>query len=123
MNKLAQKSDAHEALLKAVVKEVKSPRAQTIDPKLTADLSDATKALLGQVKSGVETHVKDFRAQLTSEVQRMFKEVARLKEQKKALEMEVSELLAFRAKQGESSKHKESVRGLMGVKQLDCRRV
>lgn len=33
----------------------------------------------------------------------MFKEVARLKEQKKSLELEVSELLAFRAKQGGGS--------------------
>lgn len=91
ITKLNAKGEKTDALLKSISNAVSSPRAMQMDPSLT----EATKKLLGcvpnrslvssgilklirrrSVKQGVDTHVKEFRGQLTSEVQRMVKEVS-----------------------------------------------
>ncbi|KAK4705324.1 hypothetical protein P7C70_g881, partial [Phenoliferia sp. Uapishka_3] len=96
IEQLSKTGVAHEALLAQIVEGIKSPKATQMDPSITEE----TKKLLGAVQSGVESHVKDFRGQLTSEVQRMFKEVAKLRDEKKELQGSIAELLAFQAKQG-----------------------
>ncbi|BGP26094.1 hypothetical protein JCM10295v2_005037 [Rhodotorula toruloides] len=96
--KLAEKSDKADALLREVAQNVKDGKKTTMDPALT----DEVKRLLGGIRTGVDEHVKDFRGQLTSEVQRMFKEVGKLRDEKKTLQSEIAELMAFQAKHGGS---------------------
>ncbi|GAA5963325.1 hypothetical protein JCM3765_006983 [Sporobolomyces pararoseus] len=91
---LARKANSTEQLLTDIAKSVKEGKTTTMDPALTAEV----KKLLGGVQSGVNSHVADFRGQLTSEVQRMFKEVGKLRDEKKALQNEIAELMAFHAK-------------------------
>ncbi|GAA6015997.1 hypothetical protein JCM11491_007138 [Sporobolomyces phaffii] len=93
---LAKKSDKTESLLCDIAKTVKEGRTTTMDPALTGEV----KKLLGGVQSGVDAHVADFRGELTSEVQRMFKEVGKLRDEKKTLQTEIAELMAFHAKYG-----------------------
>ncbi|GAA5952548.1 hypothetical protein JCM21900_003413 [Sporobolomyces salmonicolor] len=93
---LAQKTDKTDALLAEIAKNVQEGKTTTMDPKL----SEEVKKLLGGVQSGVNDHVADFRGKLTSEVQRMFKEVGKLRDEKKTLQTEIAELMAFQAKHG-----------------------
>ncbi|GAA5883958.1 hypothetical protein JCM16303_004725 [Sporobolomyces ruberrimus] len=96
VTRLAAKSDKTDALLAEIVKGVKEGRTATMDPALSGEV----KKLLGCVKSGVDAHVLDFRGKLTSEVQRMFKEVGKLRDEKKSLQSEIADLMAFQAKYG-----------------------
>ncbi|GAA5913137.1 uncharacterized protein JCM6883_006536 [Sporobolomyces salmoneus] len=91
---LARKTDQTDRVLSEIAKNVKEGRTTTMDPALTAEI----KKLLGGVQSGVDAHVSDFRGKLTGEVQRMFKEVGKLRAEKEALQREISELMAFHAK-------------------------
>lgn len=59
-------------MLAQIAKNVQEGKVTQMDPTL----SEEVKKLLGGVRAGVDDHVKDFRGQLTSEVQRMFKEVS-----------------------------------------------
>ncbi|GAA5899979.1 hypothetical protein JCM5296_001931 [Sporobolomyces johnsonii] len=93
---LAEKTDKTDALLAEIAKNVQEGKTTTMDPKL----SEEVKKLLGGVQSGVNDHVADFRGKLTSEVQRMFKEVGKLRDEKKTLQTEIAELMAFQAKHG-----------------------
>ena len=47
-----------------------------------------------KVKSGVDGHIREFRGQLTGEVQRMFKEVGKLRDEKQTLQREIADLMA-----------------------------
>ncbi|KPV72374.1 uncharacterized protein RHOBADRAFT_55848 [Rhodotorula graminis WP1] len=96
---LAAKTEKADMLLAQIAKNVEEGKTTTMDPAL----SDEVKRLLGGVRSGVDEHVKDFRGQLTSEVQRMFKEVGKLRDEKKMLQTDIAELMAFAAKQGGGS--------------------
>ncbi|GAA5838781.1 hypothetical protein JCM9279_003860 [Rhodotorula babjevae] len=96
---LAAKTEKADSLLAQIAKNVEEGKTTTMDPAL----SDEVKRLLGGVRSGVDEHVKDFRGQLTSEVQRMFKEVGKLRDEKKMLQTDIAELMAFAAKQGGGS--------------------
>ncbi|GAA5934496.1 PH domain-containing protein [Sporobolomyces koalae] len=91
------KNDKNDAALAELSKSV-AKNNTTMDPALTAEI----KKLLGVLQSGVDGHIKDFRGQLTSEVQRMFKEVGKLRDEKKSLQADIAELMAFHAKYGGS---------------------
>ncbi|GAA6002578.1 uncharacterized protein JCM10292_007740 [Rhodotorula paludigena] len=93
---LAEKTEKADELLNKIAKDVQDGKTTTMDPALSAEV----KKLLGGVRAGVDDHVKDFRSQLTSEVQRMFKEVGKLRDEKKTLQADIAELMAFQAKQG-----------------------
>ncbi|GAA6016996.1 hypothetical protein JCM10207_001451 [Rhodosporidiobolus poonsookiae] len=93
---LANRTDKADAMLAQIAQNVKEGKRTTMDPAL----SEEVKKLLGGVRSGVDDHVKDFRGQLTSEVQRMFKEVGKLRDEKKTLQADIAELMAFQAKHG-----------------------
>ncbi|GAA6064190.1 hypothetical protein JCM10212_005771 [Sporobolomyces blumeae] len=93
---LAQKTDKTDALLAEIAQNVRDGRTTTMDPAL----SDEVKKLLSGVQNGVVAHVADFRGKLTAEVQRMFKEVGKLRDEKKTLQTEIAELMAFQAKHG-----------------------
>ncbi|BGP41725.1 hypothetical protein JCM10449v2_005716 [Rhodotorula kratochvilovae] len=93
---LAMKTEKADQLLAQIAKNVADGKTTTMDPAL----SDEVKKLLGGVRNGVDEHVKDFRGQLTSEVQRMFKEVGKLRDEKKTLQTEIADLMAFQAKHG-----------------------
>ncbi|ORY77221.1 hypothetical protein BCR35DRAFT_305510, partial [Leucosporidium creatinivorum] len=102
LSALQAKSSEQDTLLQkiaAAMEASKTPVKAEMDPAL----KEETKKLLGQVKSGVEDHVKDFRGQLTNEVQRMFKEVGKLRDEKKSLQTDIAELMSFQAKHGGSS--------------------
>ncbi|GAA5889308.1 hypothetical protein JCM8208_007836 [Rhodotorula glutinis] len=102
---LAAKTEKADSLLAQIAKNVEEGKTTTMDPAL----SDEVKRLLGGVRSGVDEHVKDFRGQLTSEVQRMFKEVGKLRDEKKMLQTDIAELMAFAVKQGGGSSVKAAV--------------
>ncbi|ORY77209.1 hypothetical protein BCR35DRAFT_115337 [Leucosporidium creatinivorum] len=102
LSALQAKSSEQDTLLQkiaAAMEASKTPAKAEMDPAL----KEETKKLLGQVKRGVEDHVKDFRGQLTNEVQRMFKEVGKLRDEKKSLQTDIAELMSFQAKHGGSS--------------------
>ncbi|GAA5822394.1 hypothetical protein JCM11251_006325 [Rhodosporidiobolus azoricus] len=93
---LAERTDKSDAMLAQIAKNVSEGKVTQMDPALSAEV----KKLLGGVRAGVDDHVKDFRGQLTSEVQRMFKEVGKLRDEKKQLQADIAELMQFQAKQG-----------------------
>ncbi|KAM0750996.1 hypothetical protein T439DRAFT_223446 [Meredithblackwellia eburnea MCA 4105] len=95
VQQLTQKGEVHEALLKEIAAGVTSPKPMQMDPAITEE----TTKLIGAIQTEVEKHVKDFRGQLTGEVQRMFKEVGKLRDEKKDLQAQIADLLAFQAKQ------------------------
>ncbi|GAA5991459.1 hypothetical protein JCM11641_005212 [Rhodosporidiobolus odoratus] len=96
---LAERTDKADAMLAEINENVRAGKVTTMDPALSAEV----KTLLGGVRAGVDDHVKDFRGQLTNEVQRMFKEVGKLRDEKKTLQHEIAELMTFHAKQGGSA--------------------
>ncbi|GAA5919436.1 hypothetical protein JCM6882_006324 [Rhodosporidiobolus microsporus] len=93
---LAERTDKSDVMLAQIAKNVQEGKVTTMDPAL----SEEVKKLLGGVRAGVDDHVKDFRGQLTGEVQRMFKEVGKLRDEKKQLQADIAELMQFQAKQG-----------------------
>ncbi|GAA6048359.1 hypothetical protein JCM3770_000966 [Rhodotorula araucariae] len=93
---LAVKTEKVDQLLTQIARNVAEGKTTMMDPAL----SDEVKELLGGVRAGVDEHVKDFRSQLTSEVQRMFKEVGKLRDEKNALQSDIADLMAFQAKHG-----------------------
>ncbi|GAA5878769.1 hypothetical protein JCM8547_007191 [Rhodosporidiobolus lusitaniae] len=93
---LADRTDKADAMLAQIAANVKEGKTTVMDPAL----SEEVKKLLGGVRSGVDDHVKDFRGQLTNEVQRMFKEVGKLRDEKKLLQADIADLLQFQAKYG-----------------------
>ncbi|TKA52568.1 hypothetical protein B0A53_04578 [Rhodotorula sp. CCFEE 5036] len=94
--KLAERTDKTDRLLQEIAKNVQDGKKTRLDPAL----SEEVKKLLSGVRTGVDEHVKDFRGQLTTEIQRMFKEVGKLRDEKKALQSDIADLLAFQAKHG-----------------------
>ncbi|BGP56795.1 hypothetical protein JCM8202v2_004426 [Rhodotorula sphaerocarpa] len=94
--KLAEKTERADRLLEQIAKNVQEGKKTALDPAL----SEEVKRLLSGVRAGVDDHVKDFRGQLTGEIQRMFKEVGKLRDEKKALQSDIAELMAFHAKHG-----------------------
>ncbi|POY74481.1 hypothetical protein BMF94_2480 [Rhodotorula taiwanensis] len=94
--KLAERTEKADQLLKEIAQNVQEGKKTQIDPAL----SEEVKKLLTGVRAGVDDHVKDFRGQLTSEIQRMFKEVGKLRDEKVALQSDIAELLTFQAKHG-----------------------
>ncbi|KAL8287153.1 hypothetical protein RQP46_003605 [Phenoliferia psychrophenolica] len=90
----------HGAKLTEIAAGITSPKATQMDPAITEE----AKKLLGSVQHGVEEHVKVFRGHVTDEVQRMLKEVSKLRDEKKELQSSIADLLAFQAKAGDGGK-------------------
>ncbi|KDE06862.1 hypothetical protein MVLG_02898 [Microbotryum lychnidis-dioicae p1A1 Lamole] len=82
-------------LLTQMVKHIHSTKSTTMYPALTEEVQK----LLGSVKAGVDEHIQEVKGELTQEVQRILKEVEKLRDERRNLQSEIADLMAFNAKQ------------------------